>query len=239
MLTAYFDESGDQDNKQGSFTVAGSISTDQKWLRLDKQWNSILNHHRVSLFHMNECARGTGAFEGWTSDRKRELIAELSDCLARHAKQAFAVTVLIECWSHINEEFQLNETFGHPYGFCGRFCVFMVRSWMKRKKVSAPVEYCFEDGTKHKGELIKLIEVHDHLTPQFKGKELPGLQAADLVAWKNRRVVHDIINRPDSMMGDNFLRSLAPVSKIPRRYHVFDEKELLAFCRRHSVPARI
>ena len=121
----------------------------------------------------------------------------------------------MESWQNINQEFQLAEMFGPPYAFCGRFCVSIVRSWKERRRISAPVEYYFENGAKHKGELINRLKKHDGIIAKFAGKESAQLQAADLIAWKNRRVVHDIINRPDSMMGDNLRRSLAPVSRVP------------------------
>ena len=236
MFAAYFDESGSPDERRGFLTVAGSVSSSQKWFRFKIQWNAIVKRHGVEVFHMNECASGTGQYAGWTTDQKRNLITDLSECFARHAKEAFAVTVLMESWQNINQEFQLAEMFGPPYAFCGRFCVSIVRSWKERRRISAPVEYYFENGAKHKGELINRLKKHDGIIAKFAGKESAQLQAADLIAWKNRRVVQDIINRPDSMMGDNLRRSLAPVSRVSRKFNVFDEKELLTFCRRHNVP---
>ncbi|PYT27342.1 MAG: hypothetical protein DMG58_20515 [Acidobacteria bacterium] len=98
MFAAYFDESGSPDERRGFLTVAGSVSSTQKWFRFKIQWNAIVKRHGVEVFHMNECASGTGQYAGWTTDQKRNLITDLSECFARHAKEAFAVTVLMESW---------------------------------------------------------------------------------------------------------------------------------------------
>lgn len=236
MFTAYFDESGNASDPNGAFTVAGSISTIQKWLRFEVQWKSILKRHGVSVFHMQPCAAGIGEYDGWSAEDRREFVAELSECLARNAKHAFAITVVLEGWNHVNKQFRLSATHGEPYAFCGRFAGLCVRSWMKRKRFTAPVRYVFEDGAKGKGQLVDLMSDRDGVTPDFGPKNWPGLQAADLIAWKNRRLVRDLARRPYTMTGEQFKASLAPVSKIPRGYWVFDEGELLAFCKRHCVP---
>jgi len=239
MFTAYFDESGNANDKNGTFAVAGGLSTNQKWLRLETQWKQILKHHGIKVFHMQECAAGIGEYAGWSSDDRRQLITDLSECMARNLKHAFGVTVLLEGWNHINEEFQLAAIHGQPYAFCGRFAGVCVRSWMERKRYAASVSYVFEDGAKGKGQLVDLMSQYDGVTPMFALKSLPGLQAADLIAWKNRRIVHDLVSRPYSMTASQLKGSLAPVSRIPRKYWVFDEMELLAFCRRHNVPPQL
>lgn len=238
MFTAYLDESGDPGGRRGGFGVAGSLSTIQKWLRLDEQWRGILKHHGVDVFHMQECAAGTGEYKGWSTDHRRSLIYDLSECMARHVKHAFAVTVVLEGWSRVNEEFRLAHWFGHPYAFCGRLAVQCVGSWMKSHKLSVPVDYVFEDGTKGKGkgELVDLISGRDGFTPRFKPKSWPPLQAADLIVWKNRRVVHDLLEHPYTMTAAQLKRSLAPVSRIPRKFWVLGEGELHDFCIRHNVP---
>ena len=240
MFTAYMDESGDPAGKTGAFAVAGSLSTIQKWLRFEGQWKLVLRTHGVAsgIFHMQECAAGAGDYADWSSEDRRELITSLSECFARHAKHAFSVTVVMEAWGHIKHEFQLVKHFGQPYAFCGRNAVSCVRDWMKQHKITAPIRYVFEDGMKGKGkgDLVAHMSDHDGITPDFEPKRMPPLQAADLIAWKNRRIVHDLVTRPNRMTQDQIRASLAPVSRIPHSYSVLDEKELLAFCQRHRVP---
>lgn len=238
MFTAYFDESGNATDKNGTFAVGGGLSTNQKWLRLETQWRQILKEHGIKVFHMQECAAGTGEYKGWSSDDRRTLVADLSECIARNMKHAFGVTILLEGWSRVNEDFQLAEIHGHPYSFCGRFAGVCVRAWMKRRGYSAPVRYIFEDGAKGKGQLIDHMSLYDGVTPGFDLKGQPGLQAADLVAWKIRRIVHHLVKYPYSMTAAQLKSSLLPVSRIPRKYWVFDERELLVFCKRHNVPPR-
>jgi hypothetical protein len=238
MFTAYFDESGNANDKNGTLTVAGGVSTIQKWLRLEAQWKDILKHHGVTVFHMQECAAGTGEYEGWGSDRRRKLVSDLSECIARNVKHTFSVTVLLEGWDRINEEFRLVANHGQPYAFCGRFVALCARSWMKRKGYTTPIRYVFEDGAKGKGQLVDLMSRHDGATPDFMAKSAPALQTADLIAWKTRRILRDLVNRPYTMTKEQLKASLAPISRVPTRYWVFDEKELLAFCGRHRVPRR-
>jgi hypothetical protein len=240
MFRAYLDESGDPAGKTGAFAVAGTLSTIQKWLRFEPQWRSVLRSHGVSsgIFHMQECAAGTGEYKGWTTENRRILITALSDCLARHAKHAFSAAVVLEGWHQINREFKLAEFFGQPYSFCGRLAASCVKSWMRQHNLTAPVEYIFEDGMKGKGkgEFLNLVSKHDRFTPTFMPKELPGSQAADLIVWKNRRIAQDLVTRPFGMIADQVKSSLAPISRILRKYWVLDEQQLLEFCLRHHVP---
>lgn len=86
-LSAYIDESGVGEDPSSKSTVGfivaagGFIATDQDWVQLVTEWNEVLTSHEVSppILHMKHLLHGRGAYIGWGSDQKRDLLAELID----------------------------------------------------------------------------------------------------------------------------------------------------------------
>jgi hypothetical protein len=237
MFTGYFDESGTAQDPH-ALTVAGSVSTVTKWIRLAPQWEAILKRHGVSVFHMNDCAAGRREYKGWDGAKRKVFIAELSECAARHIKHSFSVSVLLDDWRQVNQVFRFSDHFGNPYVVAGRACVAAVKSWRKRTCETAPIKFVFEDGAQGKGKLLDIMSRHDGTSPIFEPKAEPGLQIADLIAWKNRRVVHDLLTDPNMLTKKQFDESLAPIRRVPFRHVVLDHERMENICRRNNVPAR-
>ena len=71
-----------------------------------------------------------------------------------------------------------------------------IRFWGSRKK-NCNLEFVFEDGDKHKGDFIWLMDsaikaskqVLKPIKPDFEPLKMAPLQAADSVAWANNRVM--------------------------------------------------
>ena len=237
MFTAYFDESGTSRDPH-ALTVAGSISSVRKWLHFERKWREILARNGVTVFHMAECARATGEYKGWSTERRKELIADLTGCMARYVKRGFSVTVHLGDWRAMDQRFELSEKLTSPYVYAGRLCVLAARRWIHDSKVEAEVRYVFEDGADDKGKLLDVLSQRDNVKPIFESKEVPGLQLADLIAWKNRRIVHDLISRPFTMTEQEFLDSFAAIRTIPCDYSAVEEGTLTRACTRFRIPRR-
>ncbi len=156
MFTAYFDESG-KDKDTHALTVAGGVSSVQKWLRLEKRWQAVLASRGVAIFHMSECAHGLGEFKGWNGEKRKSFIAELGECMSKNIKQGIAVTVMLEDWRRVDQDFELSERLISPYVYASQQCIAAVQRWMKRTKADVPVEYVFEDGDDDRGKLLDFI----------------------------------------------------------------------------------
>jgi len=74
LLVCFIDESGNED----IFTMACAMSTDKKWLRLDKEWKKVLAEYNVPYLHMNELLpRQKGPYTGWPSTRRDAFMRNL------------------------------------------------------------------------------------------------------------------------------------------------------------------
>src|SRR6266852_3977900 len=68
---AYFDASGHPDDSESLF-VSGFVSTGEKWLKFEQEWNSLLSGYGiVAPFHMKEFAPGVGQYASWKDDKHR------------------------------------------------------------------------------------------------------------------------------------------------------------------------
>jgi hypothetical protein len=62
MIWAYYDESGEYDGNGNiiNMTVAGCVSTSEKWTEFDQKWRQLLESEGLADFHMAD-------FEAWVS----------------------------------------------------------------------------------------------------------------------------------------------------------------------------
>jgi hypothetical protein len=54
--TAYFDDSGHPSDKP-IVVVAGSVASEDQWLRLENDWKIVFNNYRVSTLHVTDLER--------------------------------------------------------------------------------------------------------------------------------------------------------------------------------------
>jgi hypothetical protein len=84
MLIGYFDESGTH-RRAPVTTVAGFVSTDERWADFDDSWRYVLQEFGLSVFHMKECAHFTGEYERFRHDEsdRRILLAALATVIQK------------------------------------------------------------------------------------------------------------------------------------------------------------
>src|SRR5690349_10815240 len=118
---------------------------------------------------------------------KTRLISALVSCIRDNIHKAFSCSVVLRDWEALNERYDVAESLGYPYSFCGRTCIAQVLKWAKKKK--ALVQFFFEDGATHQKQFKKIIKLNDDIEPIFRSKEaMVQFQASDLLAWKNRKL---------------------------------------------------
>jgi hypothetical protein len=245
---AYFDESGTPDRSHPVLTVAGCVSSIKKWTRFESEWNGILRDAELpegTIFHMNRFARNLPPFDGFAEQAKRkaDLISRLVGCMKRNVNKAFSCSVALRDWERLNERYCAAESLGHPYAFCGRTCIAQLLKWAKNKGIrQQDVKFFFEDGATHRGQLEKLLRANDGIGPLFVSKALlVPFQAADLLAWKSRKVLAQVVeyDGPEDLDAYRSIqRSLAGINTIPHSYgvHMYESMEKLAI--RAKVPIR-
>jgi hypothetical protein len=95
--TSYCDASGHPD-QHPVLTVAGFVSSVEKWSRFDVEWNLILESEGITRFHMTDFVSNQEEFAvGWKGQtkRRREFIERLAKCLKRNVNKSFRTTLIL------------------------------------------------------------------------------------------------------------------------------------------------
>ncbi len=147
MYAAYFDASGKQD-RHPVLSVAGAAATVERWVRFERDWKQALKDEGVSEFHQTDFAASLKEYKGWRGDKARrtKFLERLARIIKENTNRLFMVSVEIEAWDSINQEYLLEEAFHSAYALAGFSVVCMARKWAKRKRLTAPIEFIFEDG---------------------------------------------------------------------------------------------
>jgi hypothetical protein len=79
-------------------SLAGVVSTPEKWIAFSDQWQECLDAFEVSSLHMRHFRHGTGEFSDWKNDepRRRRFLCQLMWALEDHVEFSVASTVLMK-----------------------------------------------------------------------------------------------------------------------------------------------
>lgn len=248
MFAAYFDESGTPDESHVVLTVAGFVSTITKWGRFEKEWPAILKEFGLpdgTVFHMNRFASSQPPYDVFKqqSERKAALVSNLVACTKRNVNKAFSCSVALRDWESLNRRYRVSESLGFPYAFCGRTCVGQVIKWARGKSISPnKINFFFEHGAKHRGQLDKILRANDGIEPLFRTKEEQvQFQPADLLAWKHRKLMAEVVKHdgsPDLEKYLSIMRSLKTLNSIPHDYGVHTLESLEKVIKAAKIPLR-
>ena len=178
---AYFDDSGHPDD-QDCLVVAGFVASEEQWRRFEETWRRILDPLKIDPFHMTEFEASTR----WSRREKDEILYRLVRATTVRAQFYIAHVVNMSAYREINAEFAFEQEIGTPYALAGRTVARSLNEWKAAQPGTRDkLLVVFEDGTKHKGDLIDVMQRDGLPCPAFRKKhEGIPLQAADLLAWE-------------------------------------------------------
>lgn len=184
MYSAYFDESGHPDD--GDFVVvAGAIADVDQWIHFEREWTEALSTLNTTIFHMVDFESGAPPFDGLSDGDKDHLLAKLIGILCRRIERSVAGTINVKDYKVANNKYVLAEHYGFPYPSAARSCMGCVEAWAHNHSVNVgDIQFFFEDGAKHKGQIEWIAERDGLPIPVFRKKtDVVALQAGDLLAW--------------------------------------------------------
>lgn len=116
-----------------------------------------------------------------------------------------------------------------------------MRKWAK-KQGGAEVEFFFEEGAKHHHQFAEIMKLNNDIEVIFRSKKaMVQFQPADLLAWKNRKVMAEVIGYegpPDPDLYNSINRSLAGIKSIPHSYGVHTRESMEQIIRAGKIPRR-
>jgi hypothetical protein len=244
-LTGYFDAAGHPDGKH-ALVVGGYVSSVPAWLRFDRDWRRALSKVGIQTFHMADLMACEDEFKSWHGREveRDALLLKLARITKKYVRRSFSATVPLDAWKSVNQAYQLKENHCTPYGLGGFYVIDRTMRWLARREKEWGAAFIFEDGDKHKGDLIWIMDQfvrqnrkrHAGAAPIFRPKSLSPLQAADFVLWEQRRLFAERLAMPDSP--PEVRRTMRELMGIKKTWGVFTEADLVKFCVDFEIPKR-
>jgi hypothetical protein len=247
-IKVHLDSSGKSTVDQ-FITLAGFAAPDELWANFENEWSQIMTNHspKSAYVHMKEINSLTKGFEprfGWNHQNAFGLAGACLAYMSRLDKERFRMfycTVDIGAWRKLKGEgYELPE----PIEMCNEFCVYGVQLWYAYKfplkteifdLATDGEHYIFDrneefylpfrakwnvekDKFESTGELSPWILIDD--VTEADMKKVPGIQAADILAWS--------VNRehmaPEGYPGKMYLEIMKKV--IPSGFVFWDEDKM-------------
>jgi hypothetical protein len=183
-VTAYFDDSGHPDD-QAAVVIAGWVATLEQWILLESGWKQALSDANLTSFHMTDFESNSREYCHLNSKEKARLLDRLISHIVTRTRYSFCFIVPMSVYRVINDAFYLEELLGKPYALAGQLIVEGLMKWKRRYAENCPLVSVFDDGSKHKGDLLDMFKQQQFDLPAFRNKKsVVSLQAADMLAWE-------------------------------------------------------
>jgi len=207
-LCAYFDASGSfEDDSITVLSVAGYISTEERWAGFEREWSSILASEGVSALHMRHFAHSRGEFEGWKNDEKRRvrLLSKLAKVIGECTIRSFSMNLLLEDYRIVNRMYKLYE-YAPPYVLASERVVSDLSKWISASYPNSDFRVLFEKGDPDQEKLLPLFSawgvrlptdvefVEKAWTDANSVRHINGpLQASDFLAYEQNKALTDFL----------------------------------------------
>jgi hypothetical protein len=254
-VTAFFDASG----SPGDTTVvslAGLVSTAERWAAFAEEWQQCLEAFGVSALHMKHFAHSEGEFSSWKDDepKRRRLLSALLYAIENHIDYTAAVSVWMKDYNATDKHYRLSE-FMRPYTLGASTCVSSILRWARASQLDAGgIAYIFEEGDTDQSDVSRCwraLFAEYNVSPiflkkvdRFPGSEISApirpFEAADLVAYENLKANKSVENNRGTLPFEKLRRPMQRMSKLPgaAEWRLFDLRDLAATCEAYLVPRR-
>lgn len=195
-LTAFFDESlSNKRERPLIYSVAGWISTVDKWTEFGKEWKAALGEFGLESFHMNRYENRFEPYDTWSDDERKSRLHRLHQIIKDYRMYGCAFAYEYEFWK-IKEQMYPSDS-KDPFGPLALACMDALSAWRDRQEFrDDKIEYifAFRDGQGRDLDTYwKLFRKRQHDDSFFRpsgqwlhqyAKDSPPLQAADILAYE-------------------------------------------------------
>jgi hypothetical protein len=232
ILAGYFDESGTHD-KAEAITVAGYLSTPERWEAFEREWKAALEEFRIPFFHMADFCNGASSYRDWGPELKLERFDRLVKIINAHVLMSVGYTILVSRYRALFSP-KARRAGGGAYGLVANCCFIDVAEYCRENHPYAWVRYFFESGAAGAGEILKNFQLNARIPQQkeyyrtlalsFEDKRsFCQLQAADILAYELYRHLPRQLGL-DTRSGTR--RELQALAVPPKRWRTLDDAEL-------------
>lgn len=236
-LVLYGDASGKEEDP--ILAVGGVVGRTDEWLKFEPEWNAVLKEFDVPYFHMREFAHSVDAYAvGWKGKeaKRKAFIDGLVNTIRPHAAYWMGACVVRDDYLRVDADYQLHEIL-YPYTLCAMTCVDHADNWRDIHWPTVLIEYIFECGDPHRGQLMDAVRAKTGSDPIFRKRNTLPLQVADFAAYEVRHIYNRLVVETDQLY-QKARGSFKRLWEIPTRWGQFEEKDLRVLCRLHNIPRR-
>ena len=192
MMTSYNDDS----HAEGVCVTAGFSASIRQWQKLEREWYSALKKHGLKSFHTVEAYSRHDEYWGKSTET---IINDLIPIIARNISFGIGSIIDENAWNELLPEQikLLGEPFTHWYMQGFNDAILVSLKYLEDNNFSDRIKFVFDPkdpiGPKVRDDFIssrKAVARRVRIIgePTFESSAgLPGLQAADLLAWHLRR----------------------------------------------------
>jgi hypothetical protein len=210
MLTGYFDESYTHAPAPLVYTLGGYISTDKQWAKFQREWSEVLKDAGVPFFHMAKFEARKKEYEGWSNEKRIQILRRLHSIIKKRVFAGFAATLVLSDYEEIMTD-EVRDYFGNPHQFVTIACMKYIAIWLEEQNYKENISYVFESGSGYDADVMRLIAGVISVERQAKiyrvsscsienKRKFFPLQAADILAYEvtkaHAREVGDDKTRP-------------------------------------------
>jgi hypothetical protein len=126
LYGAFWNESGTQEYDTW-LSVAGFVSTADRWVEFSAEWLAVLKDCGVLLFHAKDFNARRGEYRDWTDAEALACSVRLVDVIVNHAIGSVGISVPGPV---LRQQIppHLKGQIGHPYAVAARTCIVESRS---------------------------------------------------------------------------------------------------------------
>jgi hypothetical protein len=193
VLKGYFDESGTHDGSR-AISVAGYLSTPEKWLAFEQEWQAAKDAYGLEFFHMTDFVARQEEYADWSDAERGERLANLIAIINRNVIASVGFALPVRDYYSIFSK-TAKRYVGGPYGLAALSCFMDASKAIRSQLPDARIAYVFERGVKGKGQVMK---VFDRVCDDFEVREsnrlasltyedkrdFSPLEAADILAYE-------------------------------------------------------
>lgn len=204
VLIAYFDESG-HSSEGGFVSIAAFVAQEDLWATFNVRWNAVLERHGVPYLHATDLTNFKRIYKDWDEERRRSLAADLIDVIHSCGRIAAVGAVLsIDDYRALTEDQQarLRDPFFPLFQEVVRGTA--IEALFQPSDVKVKMVFSQQDAFGPQAQQLwhlmrQTIDIRKRFDVfEFANmRSVPGLQAADLLAFELRRYYQNKVSRPD------------------------------------------
>jgi hypothetical protein len=244
MLASYFDESGSHEGAR-ALVVCGLVSTLERWVQFEKDWNEILSLPQFDLeyMHMKEFRGYEGRFAKFKNDLslQTDLFRRLQSLIRAATLHTVNCTLLTDAYAPVNAEYQVDEVYGRPIALCSQVALSHIGHWAARtNRTQDQMAYvCFQGMKDWEHISKKWFDLAGVCPSAADSCTAPALQAADHLAWESHRAITEILSKGFGG-GLKFRGAFAALMEQfgEDDWEILDESNLRSRCEASGVPKR-